>query len=184
MNSPTNRMMNRIMQRTVPLALLLLLIASGALAAGSLPNNQWELLVIAYPPDRDVSVTLGGAERTLTSKGLCKIKYEDEGAQMEVEIRNLPAGQAIGWPGTQYVLWAIDEEKRATNLGAVPLSGENAKWDVRIAQRVFGLLVTAEKNPQATAPSTAVVLESLLPTDRYLVVPVFRVSVDLASPQG
>ena len=171
-----------MMRRTVPISLCLLLLASGGLAAGSLPNNQWELLVIAYPPDRDVSVTLGGGERTLTSKGLCKVKYEDEGARMEIEIQNLPASQAIGWPGTQYVLWAIDEEKRATNLGAVPMSGDNAKWDVRIPLRVFGLLVTAEQNAQASSPSTSVVLESLLPTDRYLVVPVFRVNIELALP--
>lgn len=175
---------NRMMKKAVPFSLWLLLIASGALGAGLLPNNQWELFVVAYPPDRDVSVTLGGAERTLASKGLCKIKYENQGAAMEIEIRNLPASQAIGWPGTQYVLWAIDEEKRPTNLGSVPLSGDGAKWNVRIPLRVFGLLVTAEKNAQASAPSTAVVLESLLPTDRYLVVPVFRVNVDLASPQG
>jgi hypothetical protein len=178
------RLMNRMRKKTISLLLWPLLLASGGLASGLLPNNQWDLLVIAYPPDRDVAVTLGGAERTLTSKGLCKIKYQNEGAAMEIEIRDLPASQAVGWPGTQYVLWAIDEEKRATNLGAVPLSGDDAKWNVRIPLRVFGLLVTAEKNAQATAPSTAVVLESLLPTDRYLVVPVFRVQVDLAPPQG
>ena len=182
--------MNKMIKNAAPLCLWLLLIVSGApivpvdLIAGLLPNNQWELLVIAYPPDRDVAVTLGGAQRTLTSKGLCKIKYQDQGAAMEIEIQNLPSSQAIGWPGTQYVLWAIDEEKRPRNLGAVPLSGDGAKWNVQVPLRVFGLLVTAEKNAQVTAPSTAVVLESLLPTDRYLVVPVFRVNVPLAPPQG
>lgn len=173
-----------MMKKTAPLTFCLLLIASARLAAGLLPNNQWELLVIAYPPDRDVSVTLGGAEHTLTSKGLCKIKYKKEGASMEVEIHDLPSAQAIGWPGTQYVLWAIDEEKHAKNLGSVPMSGDGAKWNVQIPLRVFGLLVTAEKNAQASAPGTTVVLESLLPTDRYLVVPVFRVKVDLSPPQG
>jgi hypothetical protein len=173
-----------MMKKPVPLSFLLLLIASAGLAAGLLPNNQWELLVIAYPPDRDVSVSLGGTERTLTSKGLCKIKYRKEGATMEIEIQNLPSSQSIGWPGTQYVLWAIDDEKHVTNLGPVPMSGDSAKWDMQVPLRVFGLLVTAEKNAKASAPSTAVVLESLLPTDRFLVIPVFRVNVDLAPPQG
>ncbi len=171
-------------RKAASLCLWLLLTVSAVLAAGLLPNNQWELLVIAYPPDRDVSVTLGGGERTLTSKGLSKIKYENEGATMEIEIVNLPSAQAMGWPGMQYVLWAIDEEKRIRNLGAVPLSGDAAKWNLRIPLRVFGLLVTAEKNVEATAPSTAVVLESRLPTDPYLVIPVFRVTVDLSPPQG
>lgn len=140
--------------------------------------------MIAYPPDRDVSISLGGGERTLTSKGLCKIKYKNDSASMEIEIQDLPSSESIGWPGTQYVLWAIDDEKHARNLGSVPLSGDGAKWNVQIPLRVFGLLVTAEKNVQATAPSTAVVLESLLPTDRFLVVPVFRVNIDLVPPQG
>lgn len=176
--------MNKMMKTKVLLCLGLLLTVCGVLAAGSLPNNQWQLLVIAYPPGRDVSVTLGGGERTLTAKGLCKVKYENDGARAEIEIQSLPSAESIGWPGTQYVLWAIDDEKRATNLGPVPLSGDGAKWNLQLPLRVFGLLVTAEKSAQATAPSSAVVLESLLPTDRYLVVPVFRVNVDLAPPQG
>lgn len=171
-------------RKAASFCLWLLLTVSVALAAGWLPNNQWELLVIAYPPDRDVSVTLGGAERTLTSKGLCKIKYENESATMEIEIENLPSAESMGWPGTQYVLWAIDQEKRFRNLGAVPLSGDDAKWNLRIPLRVFGLLVTAEQDVAATAPSTAVVLESRLPTDPFLVIPVFRVHVDLSPPQG
>ncbi|MGH9786486.1 MAG: hypothetical protein ACRD88_20135 [Terriglobia bacterium] len=163
------------------------LVASGAaaaLSAGVLPNNQWELLAVAYPPDRDVSVTLGGAEKTLTSRGLCKVKWQNDAASMEIAIENLPSAQEAGWPGRQYILWAIDEEKRMLNLGPVSLSGRNAKWNVRVPVRVFALLVTAEQDPQAKTPSTAVVLESLLPTDRYLVVPVKRISVNLIPIQG
>ncbi len=178
------------MKKTIgPIWLWLLLSVPAAILAvqsfaGVLPNNQWELLIIAYPPDRDVSVTLGGGGRTLTSRGLSKIKYENEGAVMQIEVVNLPSTQTIGWPGTQYVLWVIDQEKRARNLGPVPWSGDGAKWNVKVPVRVFGLLVTAEKNAQAQAPSTAVVLESLLPTDRNLVIPVFRISVPLTPPQG
>ena len=152
--------------------------------AGILPNNQWELLAVAYPPDRDVSVRLGGAEKTLTAKGLCKVKWENEAANMEIAIENLPAAQEVGWAGRQYVLWAVDEENRMLNLGPVPLSGRDAKWKLRVSVRVFGLLVTAEKDPKAEAPSAAVVLESLLPTDRYLVVPVKRITVNLTPVQG
>ena len=70
------------------------------------------------------------------------------------------------------------------NLGLVPLSKKNAKWKVQVPIRVFGLLVTAEKNLKAEAPGAAVVLESLLPSDRYLVVPVMRLTIALASLQG
>jgi len=160
------------------------LLLSARAGAGQLPDQQWELLAIAYPPDRTVSVILGGAEKTLTSRGICEVKWQDKAAAMEIQIENLPSAQELGWPGQQYVLWAIDPEKRAVNLGLVPLSKKNAKWKVQVPIRVFGLLVTAEKNPKAEAPSTAVVLESLLPSDRYLVVPVMRLPIALAPLQG
>ena len=145
-----------------------------------LPNNGWQLLAVAYPPDRDVSVTLGGAERTLTSRGICKVQWSKEAASLELQLETLPSPADLGWAGQQYVLWAIDSEKRALNLGLVPLRGKEAKWKLQVPFRVFGLLATAEKNPQAQSPSTAVVLESLLPTDPNLVVPVFRVTLTLA----
>ena len=160
------------------------LLLSARAGAGQLPDQHWEVLAIAYPPDRTVSVILGGAEKTLASKGACQVKWHDQSATLAIEVTNLPSAQEIGWPGQQYVLWAIDSEKRALNLGPVPLGKKEAKWKVQVPFRVFGLLVTAEKNPKADAPSTAVVLESLLPADPFLVIPVMRVNVALAPSQG
>jgi hypothetical protein len=160
-----------------------LLLLSANVTAGKLPNDQWQLLTVAYPPDRDVAVVLGGGERTLTSRGICDVKWKEKAALVEMELENLPAPAEVGWPGRQYVLWAIDSEKRTLNMGLVPLNDKGAKWKVQVPFRVFGLLVTAEQNPQAQGPSAAVALESLLPVDPDLVVPVFRVSVALA-PQG
>ena len=171
-------------QRLRPIFLGFFLIFPAGLRPGQLPGGQWELLAIAYPPDRTVSVILGGAEKTLTSKGICEVKWHDKAATMEIQIENLPSAQELGWTGEQYVLWAIDPEKRAVNLGLVPLSKKNANWKVQVPIRVFGLLVTAERNPKAESPSTAVVLESLLPSDRYLVVTVVRVNLMLATSQG
>ena len=105
-------------------------------------------------------------------------------AQLEIAIEDLPPAEKLGWPGQQYVLWAVDTDQRILNLGPVPLRGQGAKWKVQIPSRAFGLLVTAEKNPKAEAPSTAVVLESLLPTDPFLVVPVLRLDVSLVPPNS
>ncbi|MBI4442221.1 MAG: hypothetical protein HY649_02465 [Acidobacteria bacterium] len=154
-----------------------------SLAAGRLPNHHWEVLAVAYPPDREVSVVLGGAERSLTAKGLGKVKWRDNVATMEIAVENLPAPGEVGKPGQQYVLWAVDSERRVVNLGLVPWRDQQqAKWQVQVPFRIFGLLVTAEDNPQAEVPGAAVALESLLPTDPFLIVPVFRVDVALAPP--
>ena len=152
------------------------------LLAGPVPNHHWEVLAVAYPPDRTVSILLGGAERTLTSKGLCEVKWQKDVATMEIGVENLPAPGELGKPGQQYVLWAIDSDKRILNLGLVPWRDKQAKWKVQVPFRIFGLLVTVEGNPKAEVPSTTVALESLLPTDPFLVLPVFRVDMALVSP--
>lgn len=150
------------------------------LAAGRIDTQHWQVLAVAYPPNKDVAVILGGGEKTLTTRGLAMVKWEKNSANMKIEIENLPAADSLGWAGRQYVLWAIDSDKKVLNLGLVPVSSKNARWQVQLPFRVFGLLVTAESNPTATVPGSSVVLESLLPDDPYIVVPVLRVEVTLS----
>ncbi|MBI4460953.1 MAG: anti-sigma factor [Acidobacteria bacterium] len=160
-----------------------MLFASG-LAAGRISEQQWQLLAVAYPPDKDVAVVLGGAEKTLTSRGVFQVKWQKDVARLDIAVENLPPAAKLGWPGQQYILWAIDHESKMLNLGPLPMRGESAKWQVQVPARTFGLLVTAEKSPKPQAPSSAVVLESLLPTDPELVVPVLRLKVPLLSTEG
>lgn len=157
---------------------------SGWSRAGQLPGNRWDLLAIAYPPGKEVAVSLGGAERTLTAAGAIKVKAKPDSSSLEIEIKNLPASGEVGWTGKQYVLWVLDREKRVMNMGPVPVRGKGAKWSVQIPFRVFGLLVTAEQDPKASAPSDEVAMESLLPIDPNLVVPIYRVEVALAQTKG
>ena len=174
------------MRRRFPIFVCLwfFLLPAARLPAGQLPDNHWEVLTIVYPPDRDLLVALGGAEKTLTSKGTCKVKWRKDAAALEIVIRNLPSVGEVGWAGRQYVLWAVDREKRTLNLGLVPVRGKDAKWELQAPFRVFGLLVTAEQDPKATAPSAAVAIESLLPTNPDLVVPVYRVDLALVPPKS
>jgi hypothetical protein len=65
------------------------------------------------------------------------------------------------------------------NRGTLPVNEGKVEWKGQVPFRIFGLLVTAEANAQAASPGTAVALESLLPTDPRLVVPVFRVNLAL-----
>ncbi|MBI3895619.1 MAG: hypothetical protein HY313_06780 [Acidobacteria bacterium] len=168
----------------VSISVWVLLLLTTKLAAGRLSEQRWQLLAVAFPPDKDVAVWLGGAEKTLTSKGVFLVKWQENVARLEIAIADLPPAETLGWTGHQYILWVVDTEKRILNLGPVPLRGQGAKWKVQVPYRAFGLLVTAEKSPKAEAPSTAVVLESLLPADPLLVVPVLRLDVPLVSPKS
>jgi hypothetical protein len=163
----------------VPVVLVAALVPA-ALYGGRKTAQGWEVFAIAYPDDRDVTVTLGGGEKTLTARGECKVRWRENIASLELEVEGLPAPAQAGWTGSQYVLWAIDSEKKIVNLGSVPLNSDEAEWTAQAPFRIFGLLVTAETDPQASSPSSAVALESLLPTDPKLVVPVFRVPLTFA----
>ncbi len=163
--------------------LCFLFLLAGASLAGQLPGNRWELLAIVYPPDREILIEMGGGEKTLTVKGFCKVRAKKDATSLEIEVKGLAAPGEIGWSGKQYVLWAFDRDKRAVNLGLVPLNSKSAKWSLSVPFRAFGLLVTAEQDPKATTPSTAVAMEGLLPTNPDLVVPIYRLEIGLA-PAG
>jgi hypothetical protein len=158
---------------------LFFLILSAHGFAGRTGKDTWELLAVGYPVDRDISVVLGGSERTLAAKGLCKVEWQNNVATLELEVENLAAPPQLGWTGQQYVLWAVDAEKRTLNLGPLPVNDNEAKWTGQAPFRIFGLLVTAEADAKATTPSNSVALESRLPTNPTLIVPVFRVNLSL-----
>ena len=162
------------------LAALAMLSWPAAAPAGRVGNAKWELLAVAYPDGREIEVSLAGSERDLTGKGFCKVRWSKESATVEMEVKNLPPPETVGLTGAQYVVWAVDSDKHAINLGALPLRGKAALWKGQVASRIFGLLITAEKDTHASSPSDGVVMESLLPTNPSLVVPVFRVSLALA----
>lgn len=143
--------------------------------------NAWRLLAIAYPDARDVDVAIGGSERALTARGIAKIKWRDGAAAVEMTADRVPSPGEIGKNGGQLVLWAVDQDKKTVNLGAVQVSGKKLKVSAKAPFRIFGLLVTAESDAAAKAPSSSVALESRLPTDPNLVLPVFRVEVPLGS---
>src|SRR3990172_5611846 len=57
--------------------------------AGQLPGNRWDLLAIVYPPDLNLLVELGGGEKTLRSKGTCKVRAKKEAASVDIEVKDL-----------------------------------------------------------------------------------------------
>lgn len=162
---------------TLPAVAMLCSAAMGERASGT----AWRLLAVGYPDARDVEVGIGGSEKALTARGVAKIKWRDGAAVVELEADRVPSPGELGSSGGQYVLWAIDQEKKVVNLGAVQHSGKKVKASAKAPFRIFGLLITAESNAAAKSPSTAVALESRLPLNPNLVLPVFRVEIPLGS---
>ena len=160
---------------------LALLAAAAPFAWGERASaTAWKLLAVAYPDARDVEIQIGGAEKSLTARGTAKVKWRDGTADIALEADQVPSPSELG-KGSQLVLWAIDQEKKVVNLGAVHQSGKKVEAKAKAPFRIFGLLVTAEADAGAKSPSTAVALESKLPVNPNLVLPVFRVEIPLGS---
>ena len=181
MRTVRGKFQSRVLMMGLALAALSSSLA-GSLAWGERASaTAWRLLAVAYPDARDVEVTIGGSERALTARGVARIKWREGMAVVEIEAGQVPSPDELGKNGGQLVLWAIDQEKKVVNLGTVKMSGKNIKASAKAPFRIFGLLVTAESNAAATSPSSAVALESRLPLNPNLVLPVFRVEVPLGS---
>ena len=162
------------------LVFILGLLANSSARGERAGANVWRLLAVAYPDARDIDVTIGGSERALTARGLAKVKWRDGAATIEMTADRVPSPQEIG-KGGQLVLWAVDQDKKVVNLGVVQLNGKKLKASAKAPFRIFGLLVTAESDIAAKSPSSSVALESRLPVDPNLVLPVFRVELPLGS---
>jgi hypothetical protein len=173
--------LNKLFQRGLICALLLAIGAGISLQAERAGASTWRLLAVAYPDARDVDVSIGGSERALTARGVARVKWRDGEAVVEIEANQIPAPGEIGKGGTQMVLWAVDQDRKVANLGVVQLSGKKLRTKVKVPFRIFGLLLTAESDAAAKTPGSSVVLESRLPINPDLVLPVFRVEVPLGS---
>jgi hypothetical protein len=169
-------------RRRMMLTLFAVVTALAPLAWGERAGaNAWKLLAVAYPDARDVDISIGGSDKALTARGKAKIKWRDGAAVVEMEADRVPSPAELGKGSGQLVLWAIDQEKKAVNLGSVRLNGKRVKASAKAPFRIFGLLVTAEADAGAKSPSSAVALESRLPLNPNLVLPVFRVEIPLGS---
>ena len=89
--------------------------------------------------------------------GEIEVEYQKGRSEIEVEVKKLPEAKSLG-PYTTYVLWAVTPDGRATNLGAIAVSGGKGELTTSYSGPQFALIVSAEPHFAVTAPSTAVAL--------------------------
>jgi outer membrane protein OmpA-like peptidoglycan-associated protein len=83
--------------------------------------------------------------------------------RVSAEFKHLPPPSSFGSEYLAYVMWAISPDRAPVNLGELARDGERAKIDVVRKRGSFGLVVTAERDPDVEQPAGEVVLESGVP---------------------
>ncbi len=95
------------------------------------------------------------------AQGEGQVEYQDNNAQVEVSVWNLPEPSTLG-PYTTYMLWAVTPDGRASSQGViVGHEGGEGEIDTQYGASQFALIVTAEPHFAVTMPSTMIVLYNI-----------------------
>ena len=118
---------------------------------------------INYRPRRgDTKVDFKGTALMPQAVGEAKVSGEQGYMNVEAKFDKFASASSFGSEYLTYVLWAVTPEGRATNLGEVQISGEDAEIKVTTELQAFGLIVTAEPYFAVTQPSDVVVMENVV----------------------
>jgi len=91
-------------------------------------------------------------------EGKAEVEYADGNARIVAEVRKLPPPSSLG-PYTNYVLWALTPDGRASNQGVLTgPEGDSGELDTQYSASQFTLIVTAEPHFAVSAPSNMVVM--------------------------
>lgn len=138
--------------------------AAVLLAAGALPlaASTEELHVIRFPERRDVEVEMQRSPRIPNAEMKAKVKFEEGQARIEIEYDNMKPAVLFAGDVTCYVLWAINRDGAAENLGELWVRPEKDEDKLKFSTglRSFALLVTAEPYYQVARPSELVVFQN------------------------
>jgi outer membrane protein OmpA-like peptidoglycan-associated protein len=97
-------------------------------------------------------------ETRASVEGEPRVEYQNDNAQIFAEVKDLPKPASLG-PYTNYVLWAVTPDGRATNRGVIGgIEGGKGELATNYGQSQFALIVTAEPHFAVTIPSTMMVL--------------------------
>ena len=119
------------------------------------------VLILQFPPDQRVSLTLYKTGAIDKIEGEAEVKYEFKGSRtskINVAIKDAPAPSSIKPEYQAYVVWTVDAKGNLVNIGAI-------SKDLKVTSplKAFGLVISAEASANVKAPKGTFVLESGFP---------------------
>jgi hypothetical protein len=114
--------------------------------------------VIEYPEGKEITVDLLPTEMMPEAKGTARILREGAETSIQIEISGL-TGDA-----TSYNLYAVDNDGKATLLGAVPISEGVGTLSIKTPLPKFMLVLSQEADLALVGVDTPLVLRSAVPS--------------------
>lgn len=125
------------------------------------PQGRY-VLAVQYPPELKITMPFfrTGIADKLDAEGEVKRSKprEKPSVKVQVELKDAPAPSSIKPEYQAYVLWAVNEKTEFVKLGVL-----NKKVETETPLLAFGMVISAEPDPNADQPKGAFVLETGLP---------------------
>lgn len=117
-----------------------------------------QISMFAFQERRKSDLHLRPTPVVPTGEGSVQVEFENENAQISVDVKRLPPPTSLG-PYTNYVLWALTPDGRASNIGVLTgPEGGKGSLEASHASSQFTLIVTAEPHFAVSAPSSMIAM--------------------------
>lgn len=126
---------------------------------------------VQFPYDLKVKFTLFPTGRAKGVGGSAEVRRRKKGIEVEVNLEEAPPASEIKPEYRAYVVWALTPAGKFVSLGSLERKG-TVKTVTQLP--AFGIVVSAEPDAKATAPTDAV-LESGMPEAKVRYYPIQRV---------
>ena len=106
--------------------------------------------------------TMSTSERAPAAVGKVKVKGEKDGnTKVKVEVAHLAQPASVFDQAAIYVVWLKPEAGEAQNVGVLNVNKDlKGSLETRTAFKDFQVMVTAEKDANATSPSGRAVMDT------------------------
>ncbi|HSR69930.1 MAG TPA: OmpA family protein [Acidobacteriota bacterium] len=140
---------------------LLLLIATLSTALWA-QEVQEQLNVVRFPERKSVQIEMLRSTFLPDARMKAKMEFKEGQMRIEVEYDNMKPAVLFGGDVTAYVLWAVNRDGGAENLGELWVRPQERDDKVRYSTglRTFALMVTGEPYYQVSRPSAMVIFKN------------------------
>ncbi len=138
------------------------------LISSSLMGMDLDLQVIRFPERRTVEFDMGQSAKIPAARIKAKVQFRSGQNRIEVKFERMKPAVLFAGDVTCYVLWAVNRDGGAENLGELWVRPEkdDDKLNFSTGLRTFALLITAESYSQVSKPSEMIVSRNLASEDR------------------
>ncbi len=117
-----------------------------------------QIAMFNFQENRKSDLDLRATPILSEGEGKVEIVFANGNASISARVKDLPPPAELG-PYTNYVLWALTPDGRASNQGVLAgVDGDDGELETQHAASQFTLIVTAEPHFAVSAPSTMVVM--------------------------